>query len=134
MGYPEPVLPKRIRGIRVAPKVLKLITVYTLKFLGWCRRYTRLRYLSWVSGRQGQVVTGGIMLAGGLIIIIPFFGIPLNDFFPALAIVSACLGELEQDGLMIFVAFVWLAVGVLYCAFLLITLALFGWEAFSYFF
>ncbi|CAL1241438.1 exopolysaccharide biosynthesis protein [Candidatus Methylocalor cossyra] len=132
-GHPEPALPERIRRIPVAPRVIDLIATYSIRFLGWWRRHTRLRHLSWVSGRKGRRVTGGILVAAGCIMIVPFFGIPLNDFFPALAVVSVSVGELERDGLMVLVALVWLAIGAAYCAFLLTLLALFGRGVWDFF-
>jgi hypothetical protein len=132
-GFAEPVLPEFIRRVPVANRVLDLIVAYSIKFLGWCRRHTRIRRLDWVTGRKGRVVAGGILLASGCIMIVPFFGIPLNDFFPALAIVFVSLGELEQDGVMVLVSLFWLAVGAAYCSFLIITIALFGWQFFGIF-
>ena len=132
-GFPEPILPERLRCIAVTPRILQGIIGYSIKFLGWCRRYTRLRYLNWVSWHKGRTLMGGILLASGLIMVIPFFGIPLNDFFPALAIVSVCIAELEQDGLMVLVALGWLIVGAVYCTSLIVLLAMFGHEAFSFF-
>ncbi len=35
---------------------------------------------------------------------IPFFGIPFNNTLPALAIIAACIAELEDDGLFVFVS------------------------------
>lgn len=132
-GYPEPTLPEWVRRIIVAPRLLELITGASVKFLGWWRKHTALRYLKWVTGRLGRTMAGGVMLVGGIIMTIPFFGIPFNDFFPALAIVSVCIGELEQDGLMVFFALFWLTVGAVYCGVLLVLIALFGWGAFSLF-
>jgi hypothetical protein len=54
------------------------------------------------------------MLLAGLLIAIPFFGIPLNNLLPALAILFVCIGEIEQDGVMVFIAFGWLVVTVIY--------------------
>jgi hypothetical protein len=132
-GLPEPTLPERVRHVTVPPRVLEFIVRASVGFLGWLRKHTRLRHVGWVSGERGRRVAGGIILSGGLIMVIPFFGIPLNDFFPALAIVSVCVGELEQDGLMVLVALFWLAVGALYCGFLLTMIALFGWGAWNLF-
>jgi hypothetical protein len=131
-GYPEPILPERVRRITVAPQIFSLISGNAIKFLGWCRRHTRLRHAAWVTGDKGRAVMGAILLTGGLIMIIPFFGIPLNDFFPALAIVFVCVGELEQDGLMVWVALAWLAVGAVYCIALIVLLAMFGRGALSF--
>jgi hypothetical protein len=132
-GFPEPILPERIRRVPIAPRVLDLIAAYSIKFLGWWRKHTRYRYLDWVTGRKGRLMAGSILLAAGCIMVIPFFGIPLNDFFPALAIVSVGIGELEQDGLMVLVALFWLVIGAAYSTFLLVTIALYGWQAWQWF-
>lgn len=130
-GCRVPVLPEPIRRIPIARPVLELVIGNAIRFLGWCRRHTRLRYPEWVRGRRGRLVAGGILLGAGCIMIVPFFGIPLNDFFPALAIFSLSLGELEQDGLMVLIALAWLTIGAIYCTALIITIALFGWQIFG---
>jgi hypothetical protein len=65
---------------------------------------------------KGRQIGGLTMLFAGLLIAIPFFGIPLNNLLPALAILFVCLGELEQDGVMVFIAFGWLVVTLIYFA------------------
>ncbi len=52
---------------------------------------------------------------------------------PALGIFFACVAELEQDGLMIFVAFFWLFVTVLYFVVVIAALWFLGDQALAYF-
>jgi hypothetical protein len=64
---------------------------------------------------------------------IPFGVLPLNNILPGLAILFYGIGELEEDGLMVFVAFFWLAVTVIYFSVFFVMLWVFGTEAIHYF-
>ncbi len=72
-------------------------------------------------------------MAGGLLMAIPAFGLPFNNLIPALAIFFVCVAELEQDGLMVFVAFGWLIATVLYFVVAFTLVWFLGEEALSYF-
>jgi hypothetical protein len=132
-GHPTPVLPKRVRATVMGEKTWEVIIKICLKILGWCRTFTRPRYSGWVSGRQGQRIGGLTIAAGGLLMAIPAFGMPLNNLLPALGIFFACVAELEQDGLMIFVALFWLVVTVLYFVVVIVALWFLGDQALAYF-
>ncbi|MDQ3774740.1 MAG: exopolysaccharide biosynthesis protein [Pseudomonadota bacterium] len=132
-GHPTPVLPKRVRATVMGEKTWEVIIKICLKILGWCRPFTRPRYSGWVSGRQGQRIGGLTIAAGGLLMAIPAFGMPFNNLLPALGIFFACVAELEQDGLMIFVAFFWLVVTVLYFVVVIVALWFLGDQALAYF-
>ena len=64
---------------------------------------------------------------------IPFGVLPLNNLLPGLAILFYCIGELETDGLMLFIAFFWLIVTVVYFAIFFFALWFFGQEALEFF-
>jgi hypothetical protein len=119
-GYPTPILPEKMRRIVIDQRTWKILIRVCLKITTWCRKFSRPRYTSWVSGVQGRRIGGLTILLAGLLIAIPFFGIPLNNLLPALAILFVCIGEFEQDGVMVFIAFGWLVVTLIYFAFIFV--------------
>lgn len=85
-----------------------------LKVLGFCRsilkftrRFTKERYSILVNGDRAERFVGWLILIGGFLLSIPLANLPLNNFFPALMIIFACLGWLERDGLMIVISVFW---------------------------
>jgi len=132
-GHHSPLLPQRIKQTVLGPKTWDALISACLKILELSRKISKPRYQSWVTGRKGQKVAGMTFIAAGLLMAVPFFGIPFNNTLPALAIFFVCVGELEQDGMMVFIAFGWLVVTVIYFAFILIVLWILGEQALSYF-
>lgn len=133
-GHESPVLPKRLREAELSEKAWRTIVNVCLKILGFCRKFTRPRMQQLVSGRQGQQVGGAVLLAGGLLMAVPFpIPLPGNNALPALAILFQAVGELEQDGVMVFVALFWLVATVLYFAAYFLVLWFFGREALAFF-
>lgn len=116
-GHDSPVLPKKIRDVAMSEKTWGILVKACLKIVGLCRLFTRPRYTELVSGRRGQKIGGFILMSGGLLMAIPFvIPLPFNNMLPGFAILFFCIGELEDDGLMVFVAFGWLIVTVIYFA------------------
>ena len=81
---------------------------------------------SFISGDRGQRLVGWLILIGGALLAIPVANLPLNNFFPALMIIFACLGWLERDGLMILVSIAWGVVTIIYFALVTLALVFFG--------
>lgn len=131
-GHPSPVVPDKIRRVAIGQKTWEALINICLKLLGWCRRFSKPRHTSWVNGRKGQQVGGLILIAAGLLMAIPFFGIPFNNTLPALAIFFICVGELEQDGFMVFIALGWLVVTVIYFAIIFLVMWLLGEQAIAF--
>jgi len=113
-GHESPVLPEKIRAVELSEHSWRVLAKVCLKILGFCRKFTKPRYSYLVSGRKGQKIGGFVLLAGGGLMAIPFGVLPLNNLLPGLAILFYGIGELEEDGLMVFVAFFWLIVTVVY--------------------
>lgn len=132
-GHESPVLPKRMQAVEFGESTWRVLVNVCLKILGFCRKFTKPRYTSLVSGRKGQKVGGFILLASGLLMAIPFGVLPFNNVLPALAILFYAIGELEEDGLMVFISFFWLTVTVLYFGAFFVALWFFGQEALAYF-
>ena len=132
-GHESPVLPKRMQAVEFSEGTWRVLVNVCLKILGFCRKFTKPRYVNLVSGRQGQKVGGFILLASGLLMAIPFGVLPFNNVLPALAILFYAIGELEEDGVMVFISFFWLVVTVLYFGAFFFALWFFGQEALAYF-
>ena len=132
-GHESPVLPEKVRAVELSAHTWQILVNVCLKILGFCRKFTKPRYASLVNGRRGQKIGGFILLAAGALMAIPFGILPLNNLLPGLAILFYCIGELEDDGLMFYVAFFWLIFTVVYfCAFFFM-LWYFGKEALTMF-
>ena len=131
-GHPAPVLPERLRRTVMTAKTWRLMLETCVKLVGWCSRFSRPRRAELVSGETGRRNVGLIMIAGGLLMAIPMFGLPLNNLLPALSIFFICVGQLEQDGLMVWVAIGWLLVTLLYFAAVLAAAWLLGTQAIAF--
>lgn len=104
-----------------------------LKVLGFCKKFSRPRYPKLVHGKKGQKIGGFILLAAGTLKAIPFGVLPLNNQLPSLAILFYCIGELESDSLMYFIAFFRLIVTVIFFSLVFFALWFFGQEALKFF-
>lgn len=131
-GYPAPVLPPRLRRAVLTQKTWNLMLDACVKLLGWCGRFSRPRHAARVTGERGRRNVGLILLCGGLLMAIPFFGLPFNNFLPALSIFFICVAELERDGLMVWVAIGWLVATVAYFVAVLLALWLIGEHAIAF--
>lgn len=130
--HESPVLPSKIRNVEFSEKTWRILVKVCLKVLGICRKFTRQRYVGIVNGPQGQKIGGSILFAAGVLMAIPFGILPFNNLLPGLAILFYCIGELENDGLMFFIAIFWLVVTVLYFTAFFVALWFFGQEALNF--
>ena len=132
-GHDSPVLPNKIRNVEFSENTWRILVNVCLKILGFCRKFTKQRYPAIVDGPKGQKFGGFILLAAGALMAIPFGVLPLNNLLPGLAILFYCIGELESDGLMFFIAIFWLIVTVIYFVAFFAALWYFGQEALEFF-
>lgn len=114
LGRKTPLLPKRMKAARLHGKGWVVALRLCQRLLGWGRKITRRRKEEWVSGRAGEKIVGGCILAAGALLALPAMQLPLNNFFPALAIVFAALAWLERDGFMLVLSAVAMALSVAY--------------------
>ena len=121
-----PSLPQRVRNIEMSARVWQGLLTACLKIVRWCQRFSRPRYQEWVEGRRGVRMRGGVILAAGLLMAVPLFGLPLNNALPALAILLACIAELEDDGLLAWLSVLMTVVSAVYILGVLIAVALLG--------
>jgi len=131
-GRPHPVLPKSACELRIHGKGWVAMLGFCLRLLNFCRRFTRPRCESWVSGEWGERFVGWLILAGGALLAVPVANLPLNNTLPAFMIVFACIGWLERDGLMVIVSMAWGVATLVYFSIVALALIFFGNEIFAW--
>ena len=86
-----------------------------LKIIYWVKKITRARLLYFVSNETGAKFEGVIFILGGLLMAIPFaMLLPLNNFFPGLAILFATIAQFEKDGFFILISIFWIIFSIVY--------------------
>jgi hypothetical protein len=128
-GHHAPVLPAKVRNAVLTERHWEILIRTCLRLLSWCARITRMRHAAWVDGDRGHRVLGAILFAGGLLMAVPFFGLPFNNALPGLAIFFVSLAQLERDGLMVFISLGWLILTLIYFSAVLGAILLLGREA-----
>jgi hypothetical protein len=63
---------------------------------------------------------------------VPFGVLPLNNFFPGLAILFATLAQFEKDGLFILIAIFWIFFSIFYFCIFFLALYYIGLESMQY--
>lgn len=128
---PSPWLPDRIRNITLSATSWNVILTTFRKILLWGHKISRPRLQSLVLGPRAEQFRGILICLAGLLMAIPFFGVPFNNSLPALVILFACLANLEDDGFMIIIAIFWKILTVAYFALLFWIIVFLGdaaWE------
>jgi hypothetical protein len=123
-GRTTPWLPEKIRSITPGAKTWQRLLWLCRKVVSICGRLTRPRHQYLLTGERGDKIIGLLIVIAGLLMAIPFFGIPFNNTLPALAIIAACMAELEDDGLFIIVSIGLTIVTVAYFCFIFYALFL----------
>lgn len=122
-GDPSLILPRKLESLSIPlPLWCKLLRA-AKRISRFCDRFTAVRHTRLTDGVYGARYAGIMIITGGLLMIIPFIGVPLNNTFPALMILCALLGLNRRDGLMSLLSLFWGIVSVIYFA--LITTLLF---------
>lgn len=126
-------LPAKIYDIKPSTKLWE-------RLLGLCRwlinvlaKITRERLTSWVDGRFGERLCGGLIALGGALLVIPAPILPFNNTLPALAMLSAAIALLERDGVMVLVSVFWIIATIVYFAAFFYALFFLGAEATNWF-
>ena len=127
-----PVLPQKILNISLQQHHWQKITQVCMFIIKVSKKITRPRLKNLVSSGLGLKCEGFVLIAGGLLMAIPFGVLPLNNFFPGLAILFAALAQFEQDGLFILISFFWLIFSVFYFALFFLGIYLLGSEGINY--
>ena len=127
-GYSVPHLPKKINSIVLSQDNWRRITNAAIKLIQWTEKFTKPRLPLLIEGELGIRIEAIVLILAGLLMAIPFGILPLNNFFPGLAILFCALGQLHKDGLFILIAFFWILFTILYFAAFFIGLYLLGLE------
>ncbi|NBR47342.1 exopolysaccharide biosynthesis protein [bacterium] len=125
-GKTNAALPKKAGSLLIHGHLWLKVLAFCRSILKFTRRFTKERYTILVTGDRAERFVGWLILIGGFLLAIPGAYLPLNNFFPALMIIFACIGWLERDGLMIIISLFWGAVTLLYFAAVTIALVFFG--------
>ena len=130
--YPSPVLPEKILNTALGQKGWVRIAKVSNVIIRWSKKVTKPRLNKFVSAEIGMKFEGGILFFGGILMAIPFGVLPLNNFFPGLAILFVALAQFEKDGLFILIAIFLLFFSVLYFTVFFILLYYIGLESLQY--
>jgi hypothetical protein len=129
------VLPQKIRDVTLSLRTRRTLILTCLKIIGFCRCFTKPRFNFLVEGRLSQKMGGFIFITVGLLVAIPLGGVvPFKNFFPSLAVLFYCTGEIERDGLMVILALICLVLTVIFYGLLVYVVWKFGVAAISQFF
>jgi hypothetical protein len=131
-GRRTPWIPDRVGNLKPGKKAWMGLLEGCRKILRFGSRFAKPRMSGLVLGARGDAIAGTLMILGGLLISIPFPGIPLNNTFPALIVVLACLGWLEKDGLLTVCAFGMIFVSLSYFALIFGVIYFFGTQALNF--
>jgi hypothetical protein len=113
-GHNSPVIPAKLARIALSAKVWSQLYKINSWIFARSRKVLKPRLTTWVSEEQGEKIVGALICVGGLLIAVPFVGVPLNNTFPALMVVAACFAKLEEDGAMVLVSLLFFVVTLLY--------------------
>ena len=129
----SPILPKKVLTISLNQKSWQRITKVCIFIINCSNKITKNR-LSWfVSNNIGFKFEGWIMILGGILMAIPFGILPLNNFFPGLAILFVTLAQFEKDGVFVILAIFWLFFSVFYFSIFFVGLYFLGIKTMEYF-
>ena len=127
-GYSVPHLPQKIDEIVLSKDNWRRITNAAIKLIQWTEKFTKPRLTILINGKLGIQIEAAILIMAGILMAIPFGILPLNNFFPGLAILFCALGQLHKDGALVLVAFFWILFTIFYFAVFFIGLYLLGLE------
>ena len=127
-GYSVPHLPQKIDEIVLSKDNWRRITNAAIKLIQWTEKFTKPRLTILINGKLGIQIEAAILIMAGILMAIPFGILPLNNFFPGLAILFCALAQLHKDGFLVLVAFFWILFTIFYFAVFFIGLYLLGLE------
>ena len=127
-----PWIPSRIGNMHLNGKMWERLLSGCQKILKTGKKFARPRLQYFVQGVRGDFFAGVLMIIGGVLISVPFPGIPFNNTFPALVIVFGCIGWLEKDGLFTILGVAWILVSLLYFALIFALVFFLGAKALSW--
>ncbi len=117
-GRHTPWLPERVRHMHLSGRFWRILLRTAEQALRWGRRITRPRLAGLVIGPRARRLAGLLIALNGFLLAVPLPGFPFSNTLPALVVLLLCLGELEEDGLMVLLSLVMLALTLAYFGFL----------------
>ncbi len=128
-GHAAPMLPARVRAVEMSAKVWGALLSTCARIVNFCQRFSRPRRPEWVEGQRGATLRGWLIVANGLLMAVPLFGMPFNNALPALAVIVICLAELEDDGVLVLAGIGLTGLSAIYILGVLAVIAIFGTQA-----
>ena len=132
-GRETPWLPARMRALSLSARTWRILLRTCERVLRICARLTRPRMIDLAVGPKARRLGGFLVGCSGVLLAIPLGGLPFNNLLPALVILFVSVGELEEDGAMVIVAFAFLFLTLAYFGFLVWALVVMGDHAFDWF-
>ncbi len=102
-------LPRRVLRKELNGRVWRGLFSFLIRVLRLTRRIARPRWAPLVRSHTAQRLTGGLFIINGLLLAAPLVFVPFGNMMPALAIVLVCMADLEQDGVLALLAWLWTA-------------------------
>jgi len=131
-GAERPWLPRRLHDHELSARAWRLILETSLRVVSLLRRISRPRLPQLVRSPKARSFGGFLVAFSGLLMAIPFMGLPLNNTLPALVILLVSIGELEDDGLMVILALFVLALTLAYFGLIFYVIFVLGGNAMDY--
>lgn len=131
-GRKTPWIPDKLGNLKPGKKAWVGLLAGCQKILKLGGKFAKPRLSGLVAGARGDTIAGTLMIIGGVLISVPFPGIPLNNTFPALIIVFACIGWLEKDGLLTVLGMAMIFVSLAYFALVFGVIYFFGMQALGF--
>ena len=113
-GRATPWLPERMNQLSLSGRFWRILITTAEKALRAGRRLTRPRLPGLARGTKARQLGGVIIALSGFLLAVPLPGVPFSNTLPALAVLLVCLGELEEDGLMVLLSLVMVGLTVAY--------------------
>jgi hypothetical protein len=104
LWLPQRVLHKELHG-RVWRGLFSLL----MRVMRLVRRIARPRLTVLTRSAAAQRLVGLLFIVNGLLLAAPLVFVPFGNMMPAAAIVLICIADLEQDGLLAALAWLWTA-------------------------
>lgn len=128
-GRETPWLPQKLDQLKVPVKSWERLLKFSNSILNFFKLFTKARLQGLTAGARGRALVGYTICLGGLLLAVPFVGIPFNNTFPAIMALCAAIAMIEDDGLMIVASFVWLLVTLAYFTLVIWVIVYLGTEA-----
>lgn len=108
-GRATPWLPPRVLHKELQGKVWLGLFAFLGRLVRVVRRIARPRWAPLVRSTTAQRLIGVLFVINGLLLAAPLVFVPFGNVMPAVAIMLVCMADLEQDGVVAALAWLWTA-------------------------